>query len=70
MEIGDHLFHAGNATGHTANHVVLVAVIDAHVRVGRPDQDGVDPAVSLLEIVDITVDGVLAQDGIIKVKKS
>ena len=42
-------------------------VIDADVRIDGPDQDGVDAAVSLLQIVEIAIDGVLAGFGIVEV---
>src|SRR5713226_2930446 len=66
IEVGNHLLHAGDTSGHAANHVVLIAVIDTKVRVGRPDQDSIDSAVPLFEIVEVTLNGVLARDGIVK----
>ena len=54
-------FTPGNAAGHAANHVVLIAVVDPHVRIGRPDQHGIDAAIALLKIVKIAVDGVFAR---------
>jgi hypothetical protein len=61
------LFHAGEAAGHAANQVVLIAIIDSQVRVRRPDQNGIDAALALFEIVEVTVDGVLAGGGIVEV---
>ncbi len=67
MKVGDHLFHAFDAAGHGAHHVVLIAVVDAHVRIGRPDENRIDAAVSLLEVVEIAIDRVLAGDRIVEV---
>ena len=67
MEVGNHLANSRNAARHAANQVVLVAVVDAHVRVGRPDQDRIDSAEALVEIVEVAVDGVLARDRIVEV---
>ena len=67
MEIGDHLPHAGDASRHAADQVVLVAVIDAHVRIGGPDQHRVDSAIALLQIIEIAIDGVLVRDRIVEI---
>ena len=53
--------------GMDSNHVELVAIVDAHVGIGGPDQHRVDAAIALLEIVEIAIDGVLAGDGIVEV---
>ena len=37
MEVGDHLLHAGNASRHAADQVVLIPVVDSHIGVGRPN---------------------------------
>ena len=52
VEICDHLLHPGHASGHGANHVVLISVIDAHVRIGGPDKHRVDSSISLFQIVE------------------
>src|SRR5208283_6078121 len=66
MEVGDHLLHAGNTTGHAANHVVLISVVNSHVRVSWPDQNRINTAVAFLEVVEVSVYGVLPWDGIIE----
>ena len=60
VEVVDHRTHAGDAAGKVAHHVVLVAVVDADVRVDGPQQDGVDAAVAFVEVVEIAIDRVLA----------
>ena len=67
MEVRNHLLHAGDAARHAANQVVLIAIVDSHVWICRPDQDGIDSAVPLFEIVEVTIDGVLAGDRIVEV---
>src|SRR5271169_5309863 len=37
VKIGDHLAHAGDSARHAPNHIVLVAIVDSHVGIGRPD---------------------------------
>ena len=58
MKVGDHLSNAFDAAGHGLDHLELVAVVDAHVGVGRPDEDGVDSAIAFFEIVEVAIDGV------------
>src|SRR6201987_5994591 len=67
MEVRNHLAHARYATRHGADHVVLVAVVDSHVRVRRPDDHGVYSAVSLLEIIKITVDRVAVRYWVVEI---
>jgi hypothetical protein len=67
MEVGNHLPYPGNTSRHAANHVVLIPIVDSHVRVGWPDQDRINTAVALLKVVKVPVHGVLPRDGIIKV---
>ncbi len=50
-----------------AQQVELVAVVDADVRVDGPEQDAVDAAVALLQVVEVAVHGVAARDGIVEV---
>ena len=45
----------------------MVAVIDAHIRIGGPEEYGVDSAVALFEIAKIPIDGVSARDRIIEI---
>jgi hypothetical protein len=47
VKVVNHLANARNAARHRANHVVLIPVVDAHVRIGRPDEHGIDSAVAL-----------------------
>ena len=67
MEVGDHPADAFDAAGHGLHHLELVAVIDAHVGIGGPDQYRVDAAVALFEVVEITVHSVAAGDRIVEV---
>ena len=61
MEVRDHLPHARDAARHAANHVVLIAIVDAHVGIGGPDQYGVDAAIALFQIIQIAVDRIFAR---------
>src|ERR1700728_585710 len=67
MEGGNHLLHTGNTSGHAANHLMLIAIIDSHVWVRWPDQTRLNSTITLFEIVKITIHGVLACDRIIKI---
>ena len=67
MEIADHLADAGRAAGQVAQQVVLVAIVDADVRVNRPKQDGVDSAVAFVEVIEIAIDRVLAGDRVVEI---
>ena len=67
MKIGDHLPNSRDPAGHAANHVMLIAVVDSHVRIGRPDQYRIDPSISLLQIIEITVHGIAMCDRIVEV---
>ena len=61
MKVGDHLPHALDAARHGLDHLKLVAIVDPHVRIGRPHQHRIDAAVALFQIVEIAVDGVAAR---------
>ena len=67
MEVRDHLAYPRHAARHGPNQVVLIAVVDAHVRIRRPDQHCIDSAVALFKIVEITVDRVSVRDRIVKI---
>ncbi len=67
MKIADHLPHARYASRQIAHHVVLVSVVDAYIRVDRPEEDGIDTAVTFGDIVKITIDRVLIGDRIVKI---
>ena len=54
-------------TGHVVEQVELVAVVDANVRINRPDEHRIDAAVALVEIVQIAVDGVARANRIVEV---
>ena len=58
MEVRDHAAHALESPGHVLEHVELVAIVDAEVRVRRPDQYRVDATVAALEVVEVAVDRV------------
>ena len=65
VEIVDHFLHAVQSARHVVEQVVLVAVIDADVRIDRPDQHRIDPAVTCFQIVEIAINRVLAQPGVV-----
>ena len=67
MKISNHLPHAFHAAGHRAHHILLVPVVDSHVWIGGPDEHGVDAAVALFQVVEITVNGVFSGDWIVEV---
>jgi hypothetical protein len=58
--------HAGDAAGHVSNQIVLVAIVDAEVRIAVPEEHGVDAAETPLEIVEEAVDFVPARFGIVE----
>ena len=41
---------------------MLIAIVDAHVGIGRPNQHRVNASVSLIEVIQITVDGIFMGD--------
>ena len=67
MEVIHHFAHTWNAARHGADQVVLVAIIDAHIRIGRPDKNCIDAAKSLLEIIEVAVNRVFAGNRIIEI---
>jgi len=67
MKIGNHLPHARYTSGHAANHVMLVPVIDAHIRIRRPDQHRINAAISLFEIVEISIHRIFVGYRIVKI---
>ena len=67
MEVRNHLPHARNTSWHGADHVVLVAVVDSHVRIRGPDQHRIDSAVSLFQIIEITIHRVAVRDRIVEI---
>ena len=67
MKVRNHLFHTGNASRHGINHVELIAVVDTHVRIGRPNQHRVNSSVSGLQIVEISIHRVLPGDRVIEI---
>src|ERR1700677_1562596 len=60
MEVVDHFADAFDAPRHGADHVMLVAVIDAHVGISGPDEHCVDASVALIQIIEVAVDSILA----------
>ena len=67
MEVRNHLSHARNAARHAANQVMLIPVVDPHIRMGRPDQHRVDSPVPPLQIVHVPVHGVVPRHRIVEV---
>ena len=57
MEIFNHLPEPCRAARHVHQQVVLVAVVNADVRVGVPDENGINSPVALFEIVEVAVHG-------------
>src|SRR5579875_58863 len=55
MEIRYHLFDAGEATWHAHDHVELIAVVNAHVRISRPNKYCINTTVAPFQIVKVTV---------------
>src|ERR1700682_3580227 len=67
VKIGNHLTHARYSTWHGANHVVLVAIVDTHIRIRRPNQNSVNAPIPLFQIVQVPIHRVAICTGIIKV---
>ncbi len=67
MEVGDHLPHACHTSRHAADQVMLIAIVDAHVRISGPDQNRVDATVALVQIIEIAVHRVLVRHWIVKI---
>src|ERR1039458_3853224 len=67
MEVCDHLFHAGDPSRHGTDHIELVSVVDAHVRIRRPNQYRVNSSVARMQIVEIAIDRVLPGNRIIEI---
>ena len=67
VQIVHHFLERGEAAGHVAQEVELVAVVDADVGIDGPEEDGIDAAVAAVEVVEETVDGVPAGGGVVEV---
>jgi hypothetical protein len=67
MEVRNHLSHARNAARHAANQVMLIPVVDPHIRMGRPDQHRLDSPIPPLQIVHVPVHGVVPRHRIVEV---
>ncbi len=67
MKVRNHLPHAGNAARHRAHHIQLVPIVDPHVGISRPDQHSIDPAIALVQVIQIAVDCVLPRHRIIEI---
>ena len=66
MKIGDHLLDPCDAPRQGTNHVVLVAVVNANIRIHRPDEHGVNATVTLLQIVQVSINGVMSRAGVVE----
>ena len=53
MKVSNHLPHAGDTSGHRADEVELVAIVDSHVRIRRPDQYRINTTVSFIKVIEI-----------------
>ena len=60
VQLRRHLLHAVEPAGHRTEEVELVAVVDADVRVGGPEEDRIDAAVAPLEVREEALDSVVA----------
>src|SRR3954453_13127804 len=67
MKLADHLLHARKATWQIAEQIVFITIVDADVRIDGPEQDRIDPTVSLDKVVKITIDGVFSGDRIVEI---
>ena len=66
MKIGDHLADARDSARQGANQVMLIAIIDAQIGVGRPDQNCIDSAIALQRVVNIAIYGVAVSRRIVE----
>jgi hypothetical protein len=67
MKVSNHLLQAIDAARHGANHVVLITIVDAHIWIGSPDQDSIDAAIALVEVVQVAINRVLPALRIVEV---
>ncbi len=67
VEIGDHLAQPRQAAGHVVQQVMLIAIVDADVRIDRPDEHGINAAIAGLQVVEIAIDRVFARHGVVEV---
>ena len=67
MEISNHSAHSFDPARHIPDHVLLIAIVNSHVWVRRPNEHGVDATVSFLQVVKIPVDRVAMNDWIIEI---
>ena len=67
MEIRNHLPHARYAARHGADHIVLVAVVDSHVRIRGPDEHRINSAVSLFQVIEVTIYRVAVRHRIVEI---
>ena len=66
VKIRDHLANTGNSARHGTNHVMLISVVDAYVRISRPDQDGIDPAVTIQSVIDVPINRIAVSNRIVE----
>ena len=67
VEIRHHGFDALNPARHGSRHVVLIAVVDAHIGIGGPNQNRIDTAIALLQIIEIAVHRVFVRHRIVEI---
>jgi len=70
LKVADHFPDTFNAARQITQQVVLIAIIDADIRVDGPEQHGIDSAVALRHIFQIAIDRVFSRDRIIKYRSS
>src|ERR1700693_2222563 len=63
----DQLPNTIKAAGHRRDHIELVAIINSKIWVIRPQQNGVDAAIALLDVGQIPIDGIFPRDGIVQI---
>jgi hypothetical protein len=67
MEVIDHPPQAGDAAGQVPCQVPLIAVVDADIRIYRPDEHAIHAAIALVEIVQVPRDRVLSGCRIVEI---
>src|SRR5487761_1081848 len=67
MKISHHLTHTLHTARHRAHHILLISIVDTHIRIGSPYEHSIDAPIAFLQIIEIPIYGVLAGDWIVEV---
>src|SRR5579883_2766829 len=67
VKVLNHLPQARDSARHVTNQVKLIAIVNSDVGIGWPDEHGVDAAIALVEIIQVTLDGVPARLWIVEI---